>query len=147
MVLHLPTLRKKGKTGNMDTLRTPFRRRRFLFCLALFAFLPFPVVCAPCASQAAARLSPEMERYYRAVYVLQCFGGPAAEEKVAIPPRVRRSDEAESLRFHPDRLQVLRNLADDLAELAPHIPEARLFEAYARLSLGRHRQAAVLLSR
>ncbi len=99
-----------------------------VLCLAL-------MLCAH-PSRAADRLSPESVRFYRAVYVLQSFGGPAAEEKVDIPAKIRRSDEAESLRFHPDRRLVLRRLADDLAALTPHLPVARLFEAYARLSLG-----------
>ena len=131
----------------MDTPRTASLRKRLFYCVASAMIISLSVAYFPSAAQAASRFSAETERWYRAVYVLQCFGGPAAEEEMEIPAKIRRSDEAESLRFHPDRPLVLRTLAADLEDLAPRIPEARLFAAYARLSLGERRQAADLLSR
>jgi hypothetical protein len=139
-------LRKKGKSELMDNFHSALRQRRILLRTALAVL--FLLLCRPpVVMGAAVKLTPEKERYYRAVYVLQSFGGPAAEEQVEIPAKVRRSDEAESLRFHPDRSLVLRELAGDLDEVATDIPEARLFGAYARLSLGDRRRAADLLSR
>jgi hypothetical protein len=86
-----------------------------------------------------------MNRYYRAVYVLQSLGGHAATESESLPDRVRYSDETESLLHHPDKRLVLERLADDLAAARPVRPRAQLFEAYARLALGERDQAASLL--
>lgn len=88
-----------------------------------------------------------LESYYRAVYVLQHLGGPAAEELEDIPAGVRYLDETESLLHHPDTIQVLQRVADDLAEARRSRPKAPLFEAYARLSLGERERAVSLLTR
>lgn len=86
-------------------------------------------------------------RYYRAVYLLRSFGGPAAAEEESIPARVAYADETESLFHHPDKILVLRHVAEDLADLSPQIPRAALYEAYARLGLGERESAARLLMR
>lgn len=86
------------------------------------------------------------ERYYRAVYVLQSLGGPAASEDEAIPGRVPYTDAAESLLHHPDKIFVLRHVADELAEARRQAPKAPLFEAYARIRLGEREEAARLLT-
>ena len=86
------------------------------------------------------------ERYYRAVYVLQRMGGPAAEEKVDIPRRVTYADATESLLHHPDKIFVLRRMAEDLAASRGSMPQAALFEGYARLALGEREAAAELLA-
>lgn len=90
--------------------------------------------------------APE-ERYYRAVYVLQSLGGPAAAEKEAIPPRVIYTDATESLLHHPDKILVLRHVADQLSAAEQDHPKAALFEAYARLALGERERASALLMR
>jgi tetratricopeptide (TPR) repeat protein len=91
--------------------------------------------------------SPE-DRFLRAVYLLQRLGGPAAEERVDIPRRIRVSDATESLAHHPDTIFVLRSLADDLAALASGgMDQALLFEAYARIGLGESEAAGKLLAR
>jgi hypothetical protein len=87
------------------------------------------------------------ERYLRAVYILQSMGGPAAGEEEIIPPRIVYSDESESLLHHSDKILVLKQAAGELAALDENFPRARLFEAYARMSLGEHEEAARLLSR
>ena len=87
------------------------------------------------------------EEYYRAVYVLQSLGGPAAEEEEVIPPRVPYLDETESLLHHPDKILVLQQVADMLAAADGSRPRAPLFEAYARLALGERERAAALLTR
>ena len=91
-------------------------------------------------------VEPPHDRYLRAVYVLQTLGGPAASEDIPIPGRIKTSDAAESLRHHPDKVFVLRLLAAELASLKKDIPEAALFEAYARYDLGDLGQARKLLS-
>ena len=85
------------------------------------------------------------DSYYRAVYVLQRLGGPAALEQENVPVRVPYQDATESLLHHPDTIQVLRRLAADLAG-SSHA-KAPLFETYARLTLGEREQAAALLTR
>jgi hypothetical protein len=91
--------------------------------------------------------SPE-DRFLRAVYLLQRLGGPAREETVAIPRRVRASDAAESLAHHPDAVFVLRTLANNLASLAAEgLDRAILFEAYARIGLDEPEAAGKLLAR
>lgn len=97
------------------------------------------------SGHAAAALSPRMERYYRAVYLLQRMGGPAAAERVAVPGRVASCDATESLQHHPDKIFVLQTIADDLGSLGAFPPEAQLFEAYTRLALGERVRAASLL--
>ena len=90
---------------------------------------------------------PPQDRFLRAVYVLQMLGGPAAAEDITIPKRLKSSDATESLLHHPDRLFVLRSLAAELAALREeHIPEAALFEVYARVDLGEVDKARNLLS-
>jgi tetratricopeptide (TPR) repeat protein len=86
------------------------------------------------------------DRYYRAVYVLQSLGGPAAAEPEDIPPRIAYADETESLLHHQDIAFVLRQLADEFSALAPDYAKAQLYEAFARLALGEYRKAAELLS-
>ncbi len=86
------------------------------------------------------------ERYYRAVFVLQSLGGPAAGEREDIPGRVPYADAAESLLHHPDKIFVLGHVADELAAVRQEAPKAVLFEAYARLGLGDRREAARLLA-
>ena len=86
------------------------------------------------------------DRFLRAVYVLKALGGPAAAEEVSIPRRIAVSDAAESLLHHPDRHFVLRSLVAELTSLKETLPEAALFEAYARADLGETRQASSLLS-
>ncbi len=86
-------------------------------------------------------------RYYRAVYVLQRMDPSAALEPANIPAQVIRTDDTESLLHHPDKLFVLRELAADLSSFAGVMPDAPLFEAYARRALGEPREAAGLLSR
>ncbi|MDR2077157.1 MAG: hypothetical protein LBP61_09575 [Desulfovibrio sp.] len=91
--------------------------------------------------------SPE-DRFLRAVYLLQRLGGPATEETLPIPRRIRISDAAESLAHHPDTIFVLRTLANDLTALATEgMEQAVLFEAYARIALGETRAAGDLLTR
>ena len=91
--------------------------------------------------------SPE-DRFLRAVYLLQRLGGPATEEAVAVPQRIRATDAAESLAHHPDAVFVLRTLAGDLADLAAQgLDQAVLFEAYARIGLGEPEAAGKLLAR
>lgn len=85
-------------------------------------------------------------RFLRAAHVLQRLGGPAAREPENIPPHIAYSDATESLLHHPDKIYVLRHVADDLAAVAGQVPGARLYEAYARLGLGEKRQAAALLA-
>jgi len=92
------------------------------------------------------RQQPE-DSYYRAVYVLQRLGGPAAFEQEPVPARVPYQDATESLLHHPDTIQVLWRLAADLAAAHRDRPKAPLFEAYARLALGEREQAAALLTR
>jgi hypothetical protein len=87
------------------------------------------------------------DSYFRAVYVLQRLGGPAALEQEDIPARVPFQDATESLLHHPDTIQVLRRVAADLAEIGRSRPKAPLFEAYARLALGERDRAAALLTR
>jgi hypothetical protein len=100
----------------------------------------------PCGNlYAVAGLSSQMERYYRAVSVLQYMGGPAAEDPVAVPRRIASCDATESLQHHPDKIFVLRTIADDLHSLSGAVQDAPLFEAYARLSLGEREKAADLL--
>ncbi|MDR1359391.1 MAG: hypothetical protein LBJ82_00270, partial [Deltaproteobacteria bacterium] len=90
--------------------------------------------------------APE-DRFLRAVYLLQRLGGPAREESVDIPPRIRLADATESLAHHPDTIFVLRVLAGDLAALAAEgLDRARLFEAYARMGLGQPETAGKLLA-
>ena len=86
------------------------------------------------------------EQYLRAVFVLQSMGGPASSEPETIPARIERMDETESLLRHPDRILVLRRIADDLEEVRPTMPKAALFEAYARIALGQRGRAAALLN-
>jgi hypothetical protein len=94
------------------------------------------------------RGDPPEDRFLRAVYLLQQMGGPATEEPVDIPRRIRASDAAESLLHHPDAIFVLRTLANDLAELAAQgMERAVLFEAYARIGLGEPKAAGKLLAR
>ncbi len=88
-----------------------------------------------------------LESYYRAVYLLQRLGGPAAEEAEAVPGRVPYLDETESLAHHPDTIQVLQRAAEELAAAEGLRPKAPLFEAYARLALGERERAAQLLTR
>jgi hypothetical protein len=91
--------------------------------------------------------SPE-DRLLRAVYILQRLGGPAREEIMDIPRRIRVADATESLVHHPDTVFVLRTLAGDLAGLAAEgLDQALLFEAYARMGLGQAETAAKLLAR
>ncbi|MDR2161979.1 MAG: hypothetical protein LBO77_07590 [Desulfovibrio sp.] len=91
--------------------------------------------------------APE-DRLLRAAYLLQRLGGPAAEEKLEIPRRIRIADSTESLRNHPDVVFVLRTLAQDLSLLtADGVERAPLFEAYARISLGETAKAGRLLAR
>ena len=97
------------------------------------------------SGHAATALSPRMERYYRAVCLLQEMGGPAAAEPVAVPRKILFRDATESLRHHPDKIFVLHTIANDLHSLGTSPPEAPLFEAYARLALGERVQAANLL--
>ena len=85
------------------------------------------------------------ERYYRAVFVLQSLGGPAARERVDIPRRVPYADATESLLHHPDKIFVLGHVAEELAQVRRDVPKAVLFEAYARLGLGERSEAARLL--
>jgi len=92
------------------------------------------------------RQQPE-DSYYRAVYVLQRLGGPAALEQENIPVRVRYLDATESLLHHPDTIQVLRRIVADLAAIGRSRPKAPLFEAHARLALGEREHAAALLTR
>ena len=87
------------------------------------------------------------DSYYRAVYVLQRLGGPAAFEQENVPARVRYLDATESLLHHPDTIQVLRRVAADLAAVGRSRPKAPLFEAHARLALGEREYAAALLTR
>lgn len=84
-------------------------------------------------------------RYFRAVYLLRSMGGPAAAEKENVPSRVVFDDETESLLHHPDKIQVLQRIADDLAASGTDRARARLYEAYARLGLGDKQTAAALL--
>lgn len=86
------------------------------------------------------------ERYFRAVFVLQSLGGPAAAEKENIPVRVPYADATESLLHHPDKIFVLGRVAEELAFLRAEEPKAALFESYARLGLGDRREAARLLA-
>ena len=87
------------------------------------------------------------EAYYRAVYVLQRLGGPASSETEDIPRRVMYADATESLLHHPDKILVLKLIAEDLAKAGRDRPRAALFEAYARLGLGQKEEAVELLSR
>ena len=87
------------------------------------------------------------EQYYRAVYVLQSFGGPACLEAEQIPRRVIASDDTESLLHHPDKILVLRHIADELAKTGREQPKAAYYEACARLALGDKESAADLLTR
>lgn len=86
------------------------------------------------------------ERYYRAVFVLQSLGGPAAEEREDIPGQVPYADATESLLHHPDKIFVLNRVAEELSLVHQETPKAALFEAYARLGLGDRREAVRLLT-
>lgn len=112
----------------------------FLLILSVAALLYWTIMPLPDKDR------PET-RFLRAVYVLQSLGGPAAREPEEIPPQVAYSDATESLLHHPDKIYVLRHVADELAAVAAHVPRAGLYEAYARLRLGEKRQAAALLAR
>ncbi len=94
----------------------------------------------------AAEASP-LDRYYRAVYILQSFGGPAAAEEECIPRGIARADETENLLHHSDRIFVLRHVADELAALQTEKPRAVFYEACARLALGERDSAVNLLTR
>ena len=89
--------------------------------------------------------SADLNRYYRAVAVLQSLDKGAAKEKEVIPQEVYSQDETESLIHHPDELYVYKVVAAELASLDKDIPRAKLFEAYARLGLGQTLQGAQLL--
>ncbi|MDL2316168.1 hypothetical protein LJC59_03705 [Desulfovibrio sp. OttesenSCG-928-A18] len=98
-------------------------------------------------SGAPAKKEEALDRYLRAVYVLQSLGGPAAAEREDIPARIRGSDAAESLLHHPDKIFILQHIADELAQTGDLTPRAALFEAYARLALGERQRAVALLTR
>jgi hypothetical protein len=120
---------------------------RFLACLGLaLAILSLAgggaFYLARCPSESAAAT-----RYYRAVYVLQSLGGPAAAEPENIPGPTSYADETESLLHHPDKIMVLRGVAEALSNAGQNFPKAPLFEAYARLALGERDRAASLLMR
>ena len=112
------------------------------------------IVCAVLATAAAlyfivsysASGTVPHERYYRAVFVLQSLGGPAAGEREDIPGRVPYTDATESLLHHPDKIFVLGHVAEELAQVRADVPRAALFEAYARLGLGDRHEAARLLT-
>ncbi len=94
----------------------------------------------------AQKISPQMEAYYRAVYILQKMGGPAATEPVIVPRQIARLDSTENLLHHPDKIFVLTSIVKDLQKLGPSLSDAQLFEAYAHLALGERQQAADALS-
>lgn len=119
--------------------------RRFYFlafvCLVLFLAAAVHYVASWSTSGAVPH-----ERYYRAVFVLQSLGGPAAREPEDIPRRVINTDATESLLHHPDKIFVLAHVAEELAKARGDVPKAALFEACARLGLGERREAARLLA-
>lgn len=86
-------------------------------------------------------------RYPRAVFVLQSLFPQAADEEETIPARVAYDDDTESLFHHPDKIFVLRHVADELAAMGAGRPKAPLFEAYARIALGEREAAVQLLTR
>ncbi len=131
-------------TGRLPPPATPSGRTGQSPATALL-FLLVNLLCLQSLAQAAPALSAKMERYYRAVCLLQEMGGPARSEAVPIPRRVASCDATESLRHHPDKIFVLQTLADDLHSLGSSPPDAPLFEAYARLDLGERAKAADLL--
>ena len=122
----------------------PSTWRCFLFCFIGMVLSAIWGVYS-LMSYSASREVP-LERYYRAVFVLQSLGGPASAESERIPPRIPYSDAAESLLHHPDKIFVLRHVADELAAVRAEAPKAKLFEAYARLGLGERGEAVRLLS-
>ncbi len=126
--------------------RTPAPYRLFGICAALLLLSAGVGASIFFALRGAPPASPDLS-YYRAVYVLQQMGGPAALESQEFPSRNIRGDATESLLHHPDKIFVLRSLADDLTGFADSQPKARLFEAYARMSLGEKKRAADLLAR
>ena len=121
---------------------------------AVWRYYVLFIVCAVLATAAAlffivsysASGTVPHERYYRAVFVLQSLGGPAAGEREDIPGRVPYADATESLLHHPDKIFVLGHVAEELAQVRADVPRAALFEAYARLGLGDRREAARLLA-
>lgn len=108
----------------------------FLLALLLFTSLFQGEDKAHAARAKKQLLSVPLTTYYRSVYLLMQLSPAAAEEKVIIPPKVRRADETESLESHPDKIQVLRRIISDLASIRKFKPEAKLFEAYGLLALG-----------
>lgn len=86
------------------------------------------------------------EEYYRAVYVLQKLEPDSRAEEEEIPGRVPYADDTESLLHHPDKILVLRHLADELAAARRERPKARFYEACARLALGERKAAVRLLN-
>lgn len=105
------------------------------------------VECSSWTSAVSSRPGHPQERYYRAVYLLQSFGGPATLEQENIPRRIAYTDATESLLHHPDRILVLRHIADELSQLHADAPKAAFFEACARLALGEKKAAVALLTR
>lgn len=97
------------------------------------------------ANHAAAQSEADLNRYYRAVAVLQTINEDAKQEKEEIPRAVFTQDETESLIHHADELYVYKVVADELSGLEQHIPRARLFGAYARLALGQRLEGTRLL--
>ena len=105
------------------------------------------VECSSWTSPVSSQPGNPQERYYRAVYLLQSFGGPAVLEQENIPRRIAYTDTTEDLLHHPDRILVLRHIADELSQLHADAPKAAFFEACARLALGERRAAVNLLTR
>jgi tetratricopeptide (TPR) repeat protein len=120
---------------------------RIIVCLGFFCALLLLAAGALYRARSRGESAGADDRYYRAVYVLQRIGGPAAAETEAIPRHVALADETESLLHHSDKILVLRRIADTLAETGQSRPKAPLFEAHARLALGERRRAANLLLR
>ncbi|MDR2799787.1 MAG: hypothetical protein LBB52_00790 [Desulfovibrio sp.] len=118
-----------------------------VFLIAVICFSAFAAVLAarffPCKTAVS---SQARDLYHRSVYVLQSLTEAAAEEKAVSPSGIVHSDETESLLHHPDKILVLGKIAEDLASLRAEFPEARLFEAYARMALGERAEAARLLA-
>lgn len=131
--------------------RTFFRRaltiNRMKKILLHTIFCVFLGLAPAGAAWGAQKLSPAEQRFYRAVYVLQSLGGPAAGEKITIPGTVRLSDATESLVNHPDKTFALRQATEELNALSLAMPEALLYAAYGNLILNEQQKAVDQLRR
>lgn len=124
----------------MTNFQSVLHGRKALLCAIIMGLSLLPLGLGERAQGSA-----DLNRYYRAVAVLQSLDKGARQEKEVIPQEIYSQDETESLIHHPDELYVYKVVAAELAGLDQEIPRAKLFEAYARLALGQTLQGAQLL--